>query len=274
MSIPFLAKVGLPADPYALYDYKVHVGYSNTAGRTVVSPTLTPGEKTLIVFGIGQSLIGNYGVSLYTPTNATKVQNLHINNGTLYRLVDPMLSAAGVDGSYLGRLGDKLINAGMYARVIFIPIAIGGLSVWEWGPQSLYNHRLIAAALRAKALGWLEPNPDVTVVAMWHQGEQDGLLGTTQAQYQAWFIAVQDTLRARGIDIPWLIAKSTTVTNVSNAVIRAACDALVDNDENRFAGPDVDTLTGPTKRQAEGTHLSDLGNDECATLWVTRFDAL
>lgn len=269
---PF-AKSGPPPDPFVLTDYNNYPTYSTTAGRTSTSAALTPGEITLIAIVDGQSLAGNFGVTPYTPTNSTKVQNLHIPNNTLYHCADPVLGATGVDGSYIGRLGDKLIDGGHFDRVIFIPIAVGATSIIEHTPRGNCNHRLIAAALRAKAFGWLDPNPDVAAMVLWHQGEGDNVDGTTQAVYQSRALEVQGTLTSRGIDIPWLFAKSTMVENVVDADIQAAQDALVDHSANRYAGPNIDSLTGSTNRQAEGTHLKDVGNDAAAALWVTAITA-
>ncbi len=262
-------------DPFVLTDYNAYPTYSTTAGRTTTSAALTPGERTLIVIGpVGQSLAGNFGVTPYTPTNSTKVQNLHIPNNTLYRCVDPVLGATGTDGSYIGRLGDKLIDDEHFARVVFIPIAIGATSIIAHTPAGNYNHRIIAAALRAKAFGWLDPNADVEVIVMWHQGEGDNIDGTSTALYQSRFLEVQGTLIGRGIDVPWLIAKSTMVANVVDTDIQAAQDALVNSGANRYAGPNVDSLTGSTNRQAEGTHLKDAGNDNIASLWVSSIVAV
>lgn len=249
-----------------LTDHAVYPAYANTSGRTSTSAALSPGEKTLVAIAMGQSLAANFGVSLYTPTNAAKVQNLHIPNNTLYRLVDPVLGASGTAGSWLGRLGDKLINAGTYQRVIFIPVAVGGSSIWDWSPSGNFNQRLIAAVLRAKAFGWLETNPDVDFVVLAQLGEADGVAGTSTATFVQRALATQGTLTGRGFNVPWLFAKSTMVANVADADIRSAIDMLVDHGSNRFMGPDIDSLTGAGNRQ-DGTHLTDAGNDSAATLW-------
>lgn len=269
---PF-AKSGPPPDPFVLTDYNIYPTYSTTAGRTSTSAALTPGERTLVAIVAGQSLSANFGVSLYTPTNSTKVQNLNIPNNTLYRCVDPVLGATGVDGSYIGRLGDKLIDGGHFARVIFIPIGIGATSILAHTPAGNYNHRIIAAALRAKAFGWLDPNPDVEAMVLWHQGEGDNVDGTSTAVYMSRFLEMQGTLTGRGINLPWVLAKSTMVANVVDTDIQAAIDGLINNGANRFAGPNIDSLTGATNRQAEGTHLKDVGNDSAATLWVSPINA-
>ena len=274
MSLPFLPKVGTPADPFILTDYNPYPTYSTTAGRTSTSAALTPGERTLVAIVGGQSLSANFGQSLYTPANAAKVQNLNIPDNTVYRCVDPVLGATGVDGSYIGRLGDKLIDGGAFDRVIFIPIGIGATSIIQHTPRGNYNHRIIAAALRAKAFGWLDPNANVEAAVLWHQGEGDNVDCTSTATYVARFLEVQGTLTGRGIDIPWLIAKSTMVANEVDADIQAAQDALVNHGANRYAGANIDSLTGSTNRQAEGTHLKDAGNDAAAALWKTAIEAV
>ena len=60
----------------------------------------------------------------------------------------------------------------------------------------------------------------------------------------------------------------------ARATIRAAQAACVNNGALRYAGPDLDTLTGGTNLQADGTHFTDTGNTSAATLWKTALDVV
>jgi hypothetical protein len=64
-------------DPYPVYEYNGLVGFQDTTGRTPVSAAITPGEKTVLIFVVGQSMESNDRPSTYAPVNASKVQQLH-----------------------------------------------------------------------------------------------------------------------------------------------------------------------------------------------------
>ena len=124
-----------PHDPYALRDDWPNAGgtthdpYKSTSGKTASSTTINTSERTALILAIGQSLISNEndaGGSLHTPTNATKVDNLNLYTGAMWRGRDPWLGCAGQNASWLGKFADDAINSGMFARVIIEPIGIFG----------------------------------------------------------------------------------------------------------------------------------------------------
>src|SRR5438876_2568636 len=128
-------------------------GFSDTTGRTSASTSLTSSETTLIQIVIGDSVSSNSSAAAYTVTN-TKNENFNIYNGLNYRYADPYLGPSTGPGSYPGSIADQLINAGKFSRVISVGCAMGGTTSKDWSKQGAFNHRLRAALLYARKLGW------------------------------------------------------------------------------------------------------------------------
>jgi hypothetical protein len=79
---------------------------------------------------------------------------------------NPVLGVDGTEGTLLCRLGDKLIDAGKYDRVILIAAGVGGTSIVSWAVGGSVNHRIGVAINRAKSLGftithvmWMQARP-------------------------------------------------------------------------------------------------------------------
>lgn len=230
----------------------------DTAGRIIVDPTPELGERTLTFICAGQSNIANTCDVPYAPTNAGKVLNLNIWDGALYRYQDPVLGASASMGCWLGRLGDKLINAGRCDRVVFVPLGMGASFVIEHTPGYPENSKITAAVERCRALG-------LNVSALlWMQGESDNG-NTSQADYTTRLLSVIATPRAIGEAAPWFISRCTLFAGVTSVPIRAAQSAVVNGTDVR-AGPDIDALTGVNRW--DNTHLSGVGANACADLWV------
>lgn len=257
-----------PVDPFALYEYApsgaggiVFAGYSTTTGRTPVSAALAEGETTGIFLVVGQSLLANHNGALHSPSS-TKVQNLNPYDGTVYQMKNEVLGASGSgNGSILPYLGDKLITAGTFDRVIFVPVAIGGSAMRDWEPAGMLFHRLVVAILRAREKGYAISG------VIFELGQSDQMLGTSQAAWQSSFQRMLDGARGYGFNGPWFVARCSMLSNVTSSTVRAAQAAVVDN-VNVFAGPDIDTLTSSTNR-SDGTHLTATGANGSAALWET-----
>lgn len=245
-------------------------GNSNAGGYTLVSSALDS-KKTLIFITVGQSLFSNANGSgaFYTPTNSL-VQMLSVYDGNCYTYKEPVLGSNFNLSLCLGRLGDKLINAGTAQRVIFIPIAIDGTSSYNWASGGVLNHRITSAGKWSQFLNW--PISAVLV----EQGQGDGLVfsgaETPSATYQANWISAQSTLQGIGINVPWFFAVSTMNSNIPDSKIQSAQTSLVNTNLNRYAGPNTDTLTGPGNRK-DGTHFTDAGLTLQAGLWQTALAA-
>src|SRR5271170_3060469 len=86
----------------------------------------TAGKTAIVVVG-GQSNAANYGNTRYTAREA--VDNFDPSTGKCFGAADPLLGADGAGGNFATRLGDILIQAGRYDRVILVPIAVQGASL-------------------------------------------------------------------------------------------------------------------------------------------------
>jgi hypothetical protein len=247
-----------PTSQYALFDWLNLPDFVDTTGRTLKSLTVSNPARTAITLIVGQSLATNLGVSLYAPVNAA-VDQINIHDGLCYGLADPVLGANGTAGSLIGRYGDKLIASGRYDRFIAIPAAVGSTTAEMWA-TGLYQHRLMVAIKLARAL-----NTPITH-AIWLQGPLDGFLGTSTADYRTQVLAVIRTSRDMGFSGPWLIAKHTRRFNILYPEIQNAQTGLVNPAAGIYSAGDFDAL-GPAAFQADGTHLSDTGNDLGSTLF-------
>jgi len=264
--------VGIPTnDPYYLpAEVYPRVSNKDPKNRIITYPKITVGENTGVFLVLGQSLADSSVNATYSPVNATKVDNINIWDGGCYRLVDPMLGPSGSAGfgSLFTRLADKLITAGIFQRVNLVPFAMGGSTVAEWAPGGIQHAKLLLAPKRVVAAGI--PLSAISAV-LWQQGAQDAANGVTQTYYKDTHDSMTGAFRALYGNIPWFLAKSTTI---SYAPIRAAIDQIVAAGPNVYAGADTDTVDRTTANRYDTVHPTAQGADTMATLWVTALDAV
>lgn len=261
---------GSRTDPFYLADAAKYgpagAVNSSAVGRTQRDPRIIAGEDTAVFIVAGQSHVGNYATGTFTPTNGSKLDNLNIIDGGVYAAADPALGTDGTGAHWPYRMADAMITAGMYDRVILVPIALNGTAVAEWAPGGAYSSKLTVAFARCAALSL-----PVTGV-IWQLGEQDKILGTSQAAWEASFDAMVAAQVALGNNVPWFVVKSTMVTNAVSATIQAAQDAVLGG--SVYTGGNCDSLTGGTNRQGDGTHLTATGAAAMAALAKTAIDAV
>lgn len=255
---------GSSKDPMSLSIPLVHQTIKEGYNRTIHNPKIIDGEVTKIYVIHGQSLASAWGGGTYVPTHIDKVDQINIEDGGCYAHKDPPLGCdsglrdpGNYVGTWHGRFGDLMIDSGAAERIINIPAAVGGSNIAQFVPGGLCFERLLVAFRRAEALGY-----NVNCV-LFQQGEAEAALGTTQSAYMAYVNAMISGLSDQGFNPKWMLAKSTVVSGVSYTPVRAAVDALVDG-VDIYAGPDVDTLLGPTYRLADNTHLTATGLDTVA----------
>jgi hypothetical protein len=80
--------------------------------------------RTAIIIAIGQSNIANFAARLYQARHGDRVVNFF--DGACARAGSPLLGASAPGGESLTMLADKLIDAGLYDRVVLVPAGIGG----------------------------------------------------------------------------------------------------------------------------------------------------
>jgi hypothetical protein len=269
---------GALSDPYAivhpLYPYGAgaYGEGSNAGGKAFRSPVLIAGEKTAVIVAAGQSNIANNvknsdgTTSRYTPSNATKVDNVSLSDGGTYAGSDPLLGCDSSDGNFLGRMADKLINAGVFQRVILAPTAVSATSISRWAPGGDLNSQIMAACRRLRAIG-LTPT-----MFLWQQGESDH--GMTRNAYATNLLNVIASPRAEGFNAPWFIGQSTFDGSTTDANVRQACADVVNNTDV-FAGADTDTITSTVYRQpVPSPHFNPTGADAQAELWKVAVDVV
>lgn len=279
-----------PSDPYDLTGSDTHnangngayapngvyPGFSNTNGRVQVDPTLVGGQSTLVILVAGQSNCCSVSPSAYTATNALS-QCLNIYNGGVYKMKDPLLGSSHTPtsgnpplcGSWVSRLGDKLIAGGVAARVIMVPCGMAGSWIGDWDPavSPINNYQRILVALRRCATAGLTPS-----AIIWHQGENDGGSGTSSATYQAVFNRIVAQSRIDGYAGPWFVDTVTWGPGVAYPTIQAAQAAVVNHGAGIWAGANADSLDN-TFRQPDQGHFTDAGMDAVASLVVTALHA-
>lgn len=266
-------------DPYILTEAAAGRGFQDVGGRTQVNPTLVGGQKTAVIIAVGESTIANYdatnnltcGTVDYTATNST-AQELDIYNGGIYQAKDPLLGNQSCGGSLLGRLADDLINASVFARVIVVPIAVGGVTMSEWATSGDLSNRISVALGRLVAAGLTS---GTSLMAIVQDGANDNVQGTSQASWEASF----NSMVSANPGIPfWFVAESTYDNGSASSTIQAAQAAVI-NGTTILAGPNLDSLTGTScsasacRQASDNTHFTAAGSSSAASLWETAIAA-
>lgn len=237
------------------------------AGGIPCNATINPAQKTLVLITLGASNGASVGPSSFTPTNASAIDNFNIYDGALYQNLDPLLgqtrSSLG-PGSIGPRLADLLITNGAFNRVILVPGAVGGATSTQYAPGGVLYGRGCVAMKRLASRGITPATTGVTFSVIFFLGEND--TGTSSASYQA---AVQQqvvAMQACGFSGRVFIPTETILNNAANATIQGAQASLVALGAPWFGGGNLDSLTGGTNRQPDGTHLTAAGQGSGATL--------
>ena len=223
-------------------------------------PCIPVFEKTAIIVVHGQSNAGNYGSTRHTAREA--VDNFDPATGKCFAAADPLLGADGVGGSFATRLGDILIQAGRYDRVIVVPLAVGGASLS--GVNNEKAELLTNAISKLKAAG-LTPTH-----LLFQQGETDATSTTTAEQYVPLLHQLVKRFRAAGFDAPFYLSRSAKCNYAepkNMAAVRAGQLSAVDEALNIRPGPDTDTI-GNEGRSPDGCHMNEAGTLANAALWA------
>ncbi|HZP98320.1 MAG TPA: sialate O-acetylesterase [Reyranella sp.] len=216
--------------------------------------------RTALILAIGQSNAGNHGASREVTNHPEKV--LNVFDGKCYVAASPLLGATGEGGEFLTPLADRLIEDGLYDRVLIVAAAVGGTPIVRWQKGGDLNEHALAV-LKALPTGYR-----VTEV-IWHQGESDRDLGTSGAAYRASFASLLGTLRDAGVDAPVFIGITTICGTAQGdgTDLERAQAALVDN-RSVFLGVNADALLDAGDRQADHCHLSASGQRKVAAAYA------
>ena len=218
-------------------------------------------ERTAVIVVHGQSNAGNYGSTRHTAREA--VDNFDPATGKCFAAADPLLGADGAGGSFATPLGDILIQAGRYDRVILVPLAVGGASL------SVLNNE--GAELLTNAISKLKAAGLTPTHLLFQQGEKDAMLTTSAEQYVVQLHQLVKRFRAAGFDAPFYLSRSTKCDSVAPknmAAVRAGQLSAIDEALNIRQGPDTDTIGNEGRNPSDGCHMNEAGTLANAALWA------
>ncbi|MBF0612968.1 MAG: sialate O-acetylesterase [Magnetococcales bacterium] len=222
--------------------------YQDVSDRTEVSCASLLGAKTAVILTMGQSNANNAGETPYQPKG--EVFALNTLNNKCYYAKDPMLGLVNFKGSVWTRFGEKLVEAGVFERVLFISTPIGFGSVKGWFTN--WQRDLSQLVKRLMPL-----NLTITHV-IWHQGENDARSSMTQQEYAQGLEQMVRVVRELGIQAPIFISVTSICNNAGSDEVRQAQRQAVHTAMGIFAGPDTDSLNQPAHRY-DGCHFSQEG---------------
>lgn len=214
-------------------------------------------NNLIVALVFGQSNAANYGESTY----ASKGDVYVLSNGKCFNAVDPLKGTDGNGGSVWSRLGDKIIDAGLYNSVLFVPFGVGGSDISQWARDDAYRRKIINAINDIKANDF-----EVTHI-LFHQGETDSRIYREKNRYKQLFGEMLALIRSQDIGAPFYLSIATYCDSRINPEIQAAQRELVNESDGIYPGPDTDTITGEEYR-LNNCHFTNIGLDVFSQMWL------
>jgi hypothetical protein len=232
--------------------------FLDTSKKTPVDCASIMGPGTMVALVFGQSNSANHGETPYTPKRS--VYNFF--DGKCYVAADPLLGATGNGGSVWSRLGDMLVDEGMYDKVLFVPIGVGGTPIVRWTVNGDLHRRIIETIFQ------LNKKKIRITHMMWHQGEADRVMGTKKDDYKRMFMAMLQDIRKHGVDAPIYVAVATLCGSAPEGLeIQQAQRELVNTDIKIYPGAFSDEIQSILDRH-DACHFSNAGMQKHAHLWL------
>jgi hypothetical protein len=240
---------------------------SNPTGRgEPILPIITAPDRTAVIITTGGSNISSSAGGSYAVANIEAVQNFSIYDGQIYKCVNPVLGASrnpiGGSNSANCQIGDALVSAGIYDRVIMVPTAVHGSFCELWAYTILKQRAIVT-------MRWLR---SVNLAPTWilpHLGEVDAQRQTPRAVLAQCFrdwaqLYVDHGAGAARFFVP---IESMVTWAINPTVQTAQADAIASGCPTCRRGADVDSLGGPNRLE-DGVHWSELGAANLAALDV------
>jgi len=225
---------------------------------------LVKGDKTIIFLAFGQSNAADYGLGIYIPHN--EVYNYY--KGDVYKAKEPLLGPDGSGSSVWTRLGDLLIDSGLYEKVIIIPCGIGQTSIQCW-TEGKCREKL------NETLNYLSKDSITPTHIFWEQGETDNVDKTSRAQYKTRLKELIQVFRDRHIEAPFYVSVCSYFPYSNNNPlgindsIRLAQLETIQEIKNTRQGPDTDSLNLAYYRM-DAVHFTEKGLDRLALEWFKK----
>lgn len=255
LNVLFLA-YGLHKSYWKFRQWKKNTQVNIQPSRVIVDKKTLRSDSTGIILTLGQSNSANFGQGKYECRN----QVFNYFNGHVYKAIEPLLGADGVDCSVWTRLADMLIDSGVYKKVILIPIGINGAPIDCWA-NGICNQKLLEALEQIK-----RDSINITQV-IWHQGETDNFNNTAKDTYKTDLKKILHQIRAYGIKAKFYVCIASyhpyavDKINGIDTVIQHAQIEFVKENPGTKPGPNTDNINLAFDRW-DGVHFSKRGLDK------------
>lgn len=226
--------------------------------RSPVDCRAISGPRTMVALTFGQSNAANFGRGRHTSGSGV----YDLLGSRCFAATDPLVGADGDGASVWTRLGDDLVRAGVHERVVFIALAVGGTEIARWSDGGDLHRKVLGALADARAAGL-----EVTHL-LWHQGERDAHLGTTEADYVRSFDAMVRSIRRSGSTAPLFVSRASYCYGVGSEDVRRGQEAVVSVKGGILRGPDTDAFRGRDDRY-DDCHFSSAGLQRVAEAWAS-----
>ncbi len=223
----------------------------------IVCPKQT--DRTVVALVYGQSNSAN-AHGQRTFQSSPEIVNFF--DGRCYGASDPLLGASGRAGSVWTLTGAKLLETGKYDHIIFVPAGIAASQIRQWAQGGDLNP-MLARVIRAATRQYKFTH------VIFHQGESDAQLKTTQDEYKQSFLSMVQSVRGLGVDAPLYVSVASVCAplyDVDNPVTRAQTE-LISIPEGILPGPNTDVLNAPEDR-FDDCHMSYAGVQKFSDLLI------
>lgn len=193
------------------------------------------------ILAIGQSNIASHGE---TRMDSDYGQAYHA--GALHNLHDPVPGGTGDAGSVWTRFADIVRE-----NFILSLRARGGTSIGDWSEGGKCFREL------EQDIPALRNAPSPVTHILYHQGERDTLLQTTENEYVHSFEKLYDMLTPNFPDATWVICRASFRDGVTSQDVRRAQNRITEKFPSCIAGPDTDRYG--TAFRSDNTHFNEAG---------------
>ena len=223
-------------------------------------------ERVGVLVAFGQSNSANHAEFRVPNSQLQGVFNYF--NGDCFAAQSPLLGATGSDGEWISLTARKLIDDGVYEKVLVVSTGIGGTSIERWADGNDLNKMMM------NVLVDLIEDYHVTDM-IWHQGESDRRY-THREVYVTYFKTLVSNIRNTGIDAPIFISIASICGEAKNWKypnrVSIAQSSLTEIDGIEF-GVNTDELV-PIELRYDNCHFTKTGQEIAAfelAKSITRF---
>ena len=225
-------------------------------------------DRTAVLLLLGQSNAANSSGQRIQSQHQAQVVNFF--DGQCFIAELPLLGSSGSKGEYWTQLGNLLIESGAFDQVVLAPATLSGSEVARWARGGDLNDMLLMTTAQLQ-----QHNYRITHV-LWHQGEIDYVIGTSEKSYRENFLSMVDSLRDRHIKAPVFVSVAskcleasnggTSYHSADNPVTRAQV-GLPNDAKGIRGGINTDALLGELDRY-DDCHFSASGAQKVAKAWA------